>query len=49
MFPDLRFEMHYEEPGCFFAGDVLCESGDVDITEYDDAQCRELFAYEDDD
>lgn len=48
MFPDLRFEMHYEESGCFFAGDVLCEGEDVNITEYDDAQCRELFACEDD-
>lgn len=48
MFPDLCFEMHYEEPGCVFAGDVLCEGENVDITEYDDAQCRELFAYEGD-
>lgn len=48
MFSDLRFEMHYEEPGCVFAGDVLCEGEDIDITEYDDAHCRELFACEDD-
>lgn len=45
MFPKLRFEMHYEEPGCFFAGDVTCEGDDFTEDCYDDDRCRELFGY----
>ena len=45
MFPKLRFEMHYEEPGCFFAGDVFCEGEDFSEDCYDDDRCRELFSY----
>ena len=49
MFPKLRFEMHYEEPGCFFAGDVTCEGGDFEEDCYDDDRCRKLFGYDDED
>lgn len=49
IFPKLRFEMHYEEPGCFFAGDVTCEGDDFAEDCYDDDRCRELFGYDDGD
>lgn len=45
-FTELQFKLHYEEPGCFFAGDLYAENGEHWLDEYDDARCHELFNYE---
>lgn len=45
MFPELHFKFHYEESGCYFAGDVYGEGGSCTIDEYDDARCDALFQY----
>lgn len=43
LYPELAFELHYEEPGCFFAGIMYGENGAFSIDEFDDARCSELF------
>lgn len=45
MFPELHFKFHYEESGCYFAGDIYGEGGSCTIDEYDDARCNALFQY----
>lgn len=45
LFPTLHFKLHYEEPGCYFAGDVYGENGICTIDEFDDARCDALFQY----
>ena len=47
LFPKLRFVMHYQEEGCFFAGNVVCEGDSFEEDAYDDDRCRELFGYDD--
>lgn len=49
MFPNLRFEMEYSEPGCCFAGMLTCEGEEVSHEEYDDATCREIFGFDEED
>lgn len=43
MFPSLTLKLHYEEPGCFFAGEVTCKGASVIDDPYDDERCMELF------
>lgn len=45
MFPELQFKLHYEEPGCYFAGDVYAISGSYTIDEYDIDRCDAIFQY----
>ena len=42
-FPLLTFELHYEEPGCYFAGDVFGVNGRCRHEQYDVEQCDKLF------
>lgn len=49
MFPDLTFKLHYEEPGCYFAGDIYGADGHCVYDEYDDKRCDELFQEMNDD
>lgn len=44
-FPNLSFKLHYEEPGCFFAGDLYAQDGMCIEDEYDEARCAETFAW----
>lgn len=44
-YPALHFQLHYEEPGCFFAGDLYGENGVCWQDDYDDNRCAELFGY----
>lgn len=46
MFPELTFELHYSEPGCYFAGDIYGKNGRCIYDEYDDKRCAELFKKE---
>lgn len=48
-FPALRFVLHYAEPGCYFAGDLIGENGKVTDIPYTDKQCAEEFADLDED
>lgn len=48
-FPKLVFKLHYEEPGCYFAGDVCGEDGIVSHDEYDIGRCNEIFQCYDED
>ena len=45
LFPALQFKLHYEEPGCFFAGDMFVSEGVTTIVECTDAQCEKLFSW----
>lgn len=45
MFPALHFELHYEEPGCYFAGDFDGESGCYSDYEYNEEECKEAFSW----
>lgn len=45
LYPTLRFKLHYEEPGCFFAGDIFASEGVSTVAEYTDAQCEDLFSW----
>ena len=45
VFPTLQFKLHYEEPGCYFAGDLVYEDGHLYTDEYDDQRCAEAFAW----
>ena len=50
MFPSLALTLHYEEPGCYFAGDIFGENGECIHDEYDNERCEELFSkYDDED
>ena len=49
MFPTLYFKLHYEEPGCYFAGDLTYEDGNIIDDAYDNERCAELFRWEDED
>lgn len=42
-FPQLVFYFHYEEPGCYFAGDIYGEGGTYSHNEYDNIRCAETF------
>ena len=46
IFPTLYFKLHYEEPGCYFAGDLIYEDGNIIDDAYDDARCAQLFSWE---
>ena len=50
LYPELYFELHYEESGCFFAGIMYGENGVLSIDEFDFERCSELFQalFEDD-
>lgn len=43
MFPSLSFKLHYEEPGCYFAGDVYGISGRCIFDNYDMLRCAKTF------
>lgn len=45
LFPQLSFKLHFEEPGCYFAGDMLGENGVVSTEYYNDEKLREIFAW----
>ena len=45
LFPQLSFKLHSEEPGCYFAGDMLGENGVVSTEYYNDEKLREIFAW----
>ncbi len=49
MFPTLCFKLHYEEPCCYFAGDLIWENGTLSDAAYDQQQCGEAFAWMDED
>lgn len=49
MFPELTFELHYEEPGCYFAGDVYACGDEFQVDEYDDDRLRDLFLWDEED
>lgn len=49
LFPKLRFKLHYEEPGCYFAGDLIWEDEILQDTEYTQQQCAEAFAWMEED
>ena len=48
-FPKLRFELHYAEPGCCFAGEVTCEGDSVEENPYDEETCMKMFDYDEED
>ena len=48
-FPKLRFELHYAEPGCCFAGEVICEGESVEDNPYDNKTCMKMFGYDEED
>ena len=48
-FPMLSFELHYEEPGCYFAGDIFGGDGLCTYDEYDDERCAEVFEWMEED
>lgn len=43
LFPSLSFVLHYEEPGGYFAGDLIYRNGVLKDIPYDDEQCSKLF------
>lgn len=45
MFPTLTFLLHYEEPGCYFAGDVSGEKGKIYIRDYKGDELAEAFRW----
>ena len=45
MFPTLYATLHYEEPGCYFAGDIIWENGELVEVEYSQQQCEKAFAW----
>lgn len=45
-FPSLDFAMHYEEPGCYFAGVLYGKEGKCKDEPYDDEALKKLFGYE---
>ena len=45
----LSFELHYEEPGCYFAGDIFGSDGLCTYDEYDDERCAEVFEWMEED
>lgn len=45
-FPNLTFKLHYEEPGCYFAGNIYGESGISSHTECTEEERDELFQYD---
>lgn len=46
MFPKLYFDLHYEEPGCYYAGEICGADGQCTYEEYDDERCAALFQSE---
>ena len=48
LFPIFSFKLHYEEPGCYFAGDLYAEEGVCWDDSYDDYRCRQIFACNED-
>ncbi len=49
LFPELNFHLEYEEPGCYFAGEVTVEEGCITYRQYTDEECDALFHRDDDD
>ena len=49
MFPKLLFELHYEESGCYFAGDIFGADGMCSYDDYDVGRCNELFQWDEKD
>ncbi len=47
-FPNLRFELHYAEPGMCFAGVFSCEGESAEDNPYDEATCIKMFSYDED-
>ena len=45
LFPSLYFKLHYEEPGCFYAGDFYAAGVDCLLDEYSDTRCKNLFSW----
>lgn len=46
-FPSLSMKLHYEEPGCYFAGNLISENGDIADNPCSEEECDRLFQYED--
>ena len=44
MSPALQFKLHYEEPGCYFAGNLIYHDGALEDIQYNEEQCAELFS-----
>lgn len=44
-YPSLSFKLHFEEPGCYFAGDAFGVDGMCSYDDYDVGRCNQLFQY----